>query len=328
MSKKDEPFLLKYLKHEGKEIRKFLTSRDLLIFIFFLLVSTGLWALQALRKEYETIITIPITYEKAPQGLVQQAELPQRLLVTVTDDGTSLVRHRWMHTYSPIAIDISAYTDGTYSLSTAEFESQIQKQLNVTTKILRIVPSSIDLEFKELTKKEVPVVFNGAVRMAQQYIQQGEMELKPSHITVFGIKSVLDSVDHIETEYTELTEISGTLSQYIKLSGMPKVSLSQDSILCTQHSERYTEKVLEVPVRTIKANKGFKVRTFPVQVKVKFHVGLSNYDKVTADKLTVFANPEDAVGSRIPLRISGAEELINSVEIIPSAVDYLIEKND
>ena len=123
MSRKEEPFLLKYLKHEGKEIRKFLTSRDLLIFVFFLIVSTGLWALQAMRKEYETIIQIPITYEKAPEGLVQQAELPQRLLITVTDDGTSLVRYRWMHSYNPIAIDISAYTDGTYSLPTAEFES-------------------------------------------------------------------------------------------------------------------------------------------------------------------------------------------------------------
>ena len=63
-------------------------------------------------------------------------------------------------------------------------------------------------------------------------------------------------------------------------------------------------------------------------VKVKFHVGLSNYDKVTADKLTVFANPEDAVGSRIPLRITGAEDMINSVEIMPSSVDYVTEKND
>ncbi len=328
MSRKEEPFLLKYLKHEGKEIRKFLTSRDLLIFVFFLIVSTGLWALQAMRKEYETIIQIPITYEKAPEGLVQQAELPQRLLITVTDDGTSLVRYRWMHSYNPIAIDISAYTDGTYSLPTAEFESQIQKQLNPSTKILRISPSSIDLEFKELTKKEVPVVFNGTVRMAQQYIQQGDLEIKPSHITIFGIKSVIDSIDHIETEYAELTDISGTRNQRVKLIDAPNVSFSQDSVNCIQHSERYTEKVLEVPVRTKKANKGFKIRTFPVMVKVKFHVGLSNYDKVTADKLTVFANPEDAVGSRIPLRITGAEDMINSVEIMPSSVDYVTEKND
>ena len=308
MSKKEEPFLLKYLKHEGKEIRKFLTSRDLLIFIFFLLVSTGLWSLQAMRKEYETIISIPITYEKAPEGLVQQAELPQRLLVTVTDDGTSLVRNRWMHSYTPIAIDISAYTGGTYSLPTAEFESEIQKQLNTTTKIVRIAPASIELEFKELSKKEVPVVFNGTIRMAQQYIRQGELEIKPSHITIYGINSVIDSIDHIDTEYAELSDISGTMNKRIKLTS--------------------TEKVLEVPVRTKKVEKGYKIRTFPVMVKVKFHVGLSNYDKVTADKLTVFANPEDAVGSRIPLRITGAEDMINSIEIMPSSVDYLTEKND
>ncbi len=328
MSKKEEPFLLKYLKHEGKEIRKFLTSRDLLIFIFFLLVSTGLWSLQAMRKEYETIISIPITYEKAPEGLVQQAELPQRLLVTVTDDGTSLVRNRWMHSYTPIAIDISAYTGGTYSLPTAEFESEIQKQLNTTTKIVRIAPASIELEFKELSKKEVPVVFNGTIRMAQQYIRQGELEIKPSHITIYGINSVIDSIDHIDTEYAELSDISGTINKRIKLTSTPNVSFSHDSVSCIQHSERYTEKVLEVPVRTKKVEKGYKIRTFPVMVKVKFHVGLSNYDKVTADKLTVFANPEDAVGSRIPLRITGAEDMINSIEIMPSSVDYLTEKND
>lgn len=320
--------LKKILNNGKKKIGKFLTSKDLLIFLFFLLVSTSLWVLRALRTEYETIITIPIAYEKVPEGLVQQGALPDHLLVTVTDDGTSLVRYRWIHNFKPVVIDASNYTDGRYTILTGTFEPAIQKQMSTTTKIVRIAPATIDLEFEELVRKEVPVVFDGHISLHAQYIKNGDLEIKPLTIEVFGRKEDLALIDHISTERTELKDVQGTINTQLALEAIDGVSLSQDSVLCTLRSERYTEKEIEVPIIAQNAKKGFRLRTFPVTAKVRFHVGLSNFNNVSPESVKLTANYADAEGSRIPLRIEGAEDMINAVEIIPANVDFLLEKND
>lgn len=332
MKKKEDSFFWKYLKHEEKKISKFLTSKDLLIFLFFLLISASLWAMRSSKDNHETFITIPIKYVNAPEGLIQQEELPENLTVTVTGDTPSLVRYRWfyswIHSFVPVEIDASSYADGRYSITTANFEPQIRKQLNGTTKIVKIAPATINFEFEKLTKKEVPVVFNGRVSLSPQYIKSGDIEMKPTHIVLFGTKASLDTITRIETIFTEIKDVHGTKTQIARLAPIKDVSFSQDTIHCTQNSERYTEKTVDISIRTRNAKKGFKIRTFPVVAKVKFHVGISNYEKVTADMLKVTADYEEAVGSRIPLRIEGGEDLINAIEIIPASVDYLLEKND
>ncbi len=330
--RKNDSFFLRYLEHEGKKIRRFLASKDLLIFLFFLLVSTGMWTLQASKRDYITSIVIPIEYQKAPEGFIQQAELPKNLIVEITDNATTLLRYRlysWLHSFNPIEIDISTYTDGRFDIQTTDFQSIIQqKQLNSTTRILQINPPQISLEFEELTKKEVPVTFKGNIFLAPQYMKNGELEIKPSQVIVYGKKADVDHIEYAETEYTEIKDVSGTLNKTLRLAKADNITFSQDSVNCIQHTERFTEKSVEVPVFAKKAKKGYKLRTFPVTVKVKFHIGLSNYDNVNADDLTVTANYEDATGSRIPLRVACKKEGINNIEIIPANVEFLLEKND
>lgn len=328
MGRKEETTLLKYLRLVGNKISRFVTSKDVLIFLFFLVMSTGMWTLHALRKEYETIIIVPIAYEKAPKGFLEQADLPKKLMVTVTDNGTSLVRYRWMHSFSPISIDVSGYTDSTYSLQTAGLESEIQKQLNTSTKIVRISPGQIKLDFQNLTKKEVPVEFKGSVFLADQYMKNGEMEIHPKTVTLYGSKDNLKNIDHIETEFTKLDNVKGNINIRVTLKASDSLAFSQDTVNCILRTERFTDKTVEVPIRAISNKAGYKLRTFPVTAKVVFHIGLSNYDKVRAEDLTVSANSEDASGSRIPLRTSGKENLIKVVDIIPDEVEYVLERND
>ena len=66
-----------------EDVKRFLTSKDLLIFLFFLLITAFLWLLEALRKNYETVIQIPISYVNLPNDYIITNELPQKTRITI-----------------------------------------------------------------------------------------------------------------------------------------------------------------------------------------------------------------------------------------------------
>jgi hypothetical protein len=55
-----------FLLEQIKKIKQFLTTRDFLVFLLFLGISTALWTLQALRKNYEMTVEMPIAYTNLP----------------------------------------------------------------------------------------------------------------------------------------------------------------------------------------------------------------------------------------------------------------------
>lgn len=319
-----------YIKNYWRGIKSFLHSKDLLIFCFFLLVATGLWTMRALEKNYETIITIPVKYINIPNGYIQQHQenMPQNLLVTVNDDGTTLVRYRMLHSFSEVEIDAGKYVNLHHNFQTSDLESTIQKQLNTSTKIVKISPTNIDLSLEKLTKKKVPVVFNGKASLEKQYINCGEYELSPDSIYVFGTKDHLKKITSVNTKYQEINNIKDTFSIELSLENNETVSLSSDKVVFLQKTEKFTEKEInDIPVQPINVPSGIKLILFPTTVNIKFHVGMSRFKDIEAKDLKVVADYKEAYNQRIPLHVNiQHSQNISNINVMPANVEFMKEK--
>jgi len=306
-----------------------MTSRNLFVFLFFLVVSTCLWGLYALKKNYEATIQIPIRYENLPNGWVQTDELPDCLTVTVSDRGSLLLTYRLRNNFSPIPIDLSYYLEKNETIETKLLDPAIQKQLNTSTKIINIKPAQLHFNFVQLRKKTLPVKPVHRIRLAQQYTLCDSIEISPPSIEVFAPENILDTMQFVYTEPMILQSLKDTFHQLVAVRPIKNVTYSHPTVTVTIKTEPYTEKMVEVPVFAAHVPQNLILRVFPSVVNVHFQLGLSMYDKVDALSFTLEADYNEIEQTnerkRIPIRIIKQPLQVFNVKINPKEVDYLVE---
>lgn len=300
--------------------------KDFLIFLFFLFVSSSLWSLHALRKDYETVIQIPLKYENLPQGYVQSEKLPDKLRITITDRGTSLLNYRLGKFFFPISIDMSDYVDSKVAV-TSTMKSLIQRHLNTGTQIVSIKPDSLIFKFHKLKYKKVPVKIIGKIDLERQYTLCDSIVVNPREVTIYAPENMLDTISFAYTEPVNFLHVKDTLSQKVNLVAMPNVEYSESEILVEVKTEMYTEKMLQVPIYVENLPDGLNLRIFPSYVDLSFYVGISRYEKVDASSFFVSVDYNDISGEnrKLPIKLKGVPNRVFHIQLKQKNVDYLVE---
>ena len=309
-------------------IKRFLTSKDLFVFLFFLAISTAVWGLHAMRKTYETVIQIPVIYENLPAGYVQTEKLPEKLKITVADRGNLLLSYRTTKRFSPIPVNIQDFQKAKLEISTKTLEPAIIKQLNATTQILNITLDLLRFKLARLKNKILPVKLDQRIDMAQQHTLSGPVEITPGKVTVHAPENILDTMQFAYTEPLILTNFKDTLRQSVKLKQIKEIAYSSPSVTVTVKAELYTERTVEVPLSTTNVPSGHTLRIFPPVVSVSFQMGVSLYNKINASSFVLAVDYDKTNRKKLPVEIKKQPEKIFNIRINPQYVDYLIEEND
>ena len=315
------------IEKEIEKIKSFLLSRDLLIFLFFVVLSAGMWVLWAAHQEYETIVRIPLRYTNVNEGYVQTKKLPETLLVTVNDGGTTLLRYRTVTSFEPVEIDVSTLLDGDNYIETMSLAKVIQKQLNSSTKIVKTSPEEIEFNLQELKQKEVAVVARLTYTIAQQYVQTDSAIISPCTVTMLAPEDIIDSIQYAYTDSIYMQDIKDTATVKMKLTEIENVTFIPGEVSCIIKTEPYTEKEIEVPIKHEGIEHGFRMRTFPSTAKVKCHIGLSEYKKFNSNTVKVKANCKKVTeDGKIKLDVTCTNKKAQNIIVSPSQVDFILEK--
>jgi len=97
-------FLTKIKKRLHENPIKF--NRRFFVFVFFLIISTALWFLNALSKEYTTIIQYPIEYINLPPNKTFLERPTQKLILKVSGLGFALLQYDVYKSQQPITFNI------------------------------------------------------------------------------------------------------------------------------------------------------------------------------------------------------------------------------
>jgi hypothetical protein len=89
----------------GKGIK--VKNRNILVFIFFLFLSSALWYLDSLGNVTSADIRYPVTFTHVPKNKVLSAELPSRLILSLKGTGYSILRTKANASKTPLEIDLS-----------------------------------------------------------------------------------------------------------------------------------------------------------------------------------------------------------------------------
>lgn len=308
---------------EKKDRSRFLT------FIVFLVISTLLWFVIKLSKDYTTQAVFTLVYTEAPVNKwVSTPE--QQVKCSFVADGFVTLRNRFLPKRKrviEIALSEVPYRlEGgfTYSYSSQYVVERIAHWLGIPSGNVTVNDEKQFFNMEDLQSKELEVVVPLEITTQRQYQLYGHPEATPNRVTVFGPKNLLDTLTQLTTEPFRELNMSGTLRRSLGLDLLDgAVRCEVDRVEVTVSVEQYTEMDIAVPVAIADS---MNLRFFPETVTVKCMIPIRDYALVNSASFQVLADTAQLhrMEPLLDVRLTEWPEHVQVIKIEPTKVEYLI----
>lgn len=304
------------------------TTKELLIFAVFMIISAGFWFLQALNEDREEVLEIPVVYKNIPEDVVITSKVPDFIRATVKDKGQNLLNYHLHRTAKPLVFDFSNYTakGSSFKISKDELQKQLKDLLPNSSNLLAFKPENFDMVYTRGAAKKVPVYITGAISAKQQYEVTNTWTV-PDSVLIYAPQEVLDTITGMYTTSVSYHELTDSIKFTSELLSLQNVKAVPERVEAHITVEQLTEKTLEVPVETINVPEGKLLRTFPAKLKATFQTVLSYYKHVTPNNFIIQVDYNDIVNNpstQVKPKIM-APSIIKHLRTNPEMVEYLLE---
>lgn len=321
---------IKFLKYYTQKLKSFFLSKDILSFLFFLVLSASFWFVHTLDKERDTGILIPVQYVGIPLNVEITNSPPSEILLNIRDKGLSLLDYS-SNQVTPLTIDLSRNFNakGVILIGSDQLNSRIRRYLKSTTTVLEIHPDSISIQYEKLIKKVLPIKLNSKIELAPQYMFSDNIKLEPKEVTVFGTKEILDTLKSISTEFLESKNLNDTTNFRCKLTPIKLVHFSVKETNVKVFVEPFTERKVQIPIGILNCPENLSIRTFPAFVNVTYIVGLSQFNSLSPSDILVYLDYNDlkmSKQSKQILKIKNNTSHISNIRISPQEVEFILEQ--
>ena len=325
-----ESVLKKICKAIGYVFSK-MWNKQMLVFLFFLALSTTFWLFQTLNETYEEDFNVPLELRGVPKGIVITTDLPRNVKVTLRDKGSTLLSYRYGERRLAVVIDFNAYASGTNGhvrILASELVKQLQGRLSQGTQILAFKPDTLEFFYNHGRTKRVPVKLLGEITAAAGYYISSQ-RITPDSVDVLASNRQLDTITAAYAMPLRHSGISGSAIYKLNLRSLRGAKFQPAVVKLLVDVDRLVEKKFSVPITGEGFPDGEQLRTFPSQVEVVCQVGMKRYRYIRPEGFEVVASYDSlkAGSSRCHLYIKSIPAGVQSVRLINDEVEYVIENS-
>ena len=307
-------------------------GRKVLVFLLCLLLSAGFWVVTALRDTFEVELRLPIELTDVPEAVHITTPLPENVIVSVRDKGTTLVSYFGRRSLRPLSFRFEDYDNGAVSgrgqIPLSTVRTAVLHQLDATTTIQSLRPDTLEFYYNRGLHYRLPVCPLGTIATSSNnYLQ--EVTVEPDSVDVYAPSHILDTMRCAYTQALTLTELTKTTTQPTRLMPLRGVKYEPAEVEVTAHVDYYAEKSVKVPIIGTNFPPNRRLRTFPSQATVTFRVGSARLREVTSENFVLAFTYEELLHNepdKLTLHLKSQPEGVANVRIAPQEVDYLIEQ--
>lgn len=301
-------------------------------FFLFLGLSTLIWMLITLSKEYRTSLDFEVSYANIPQNRLLLETSENKLTLAVTATGFKLLRTRLQK--EPLTLDASQMQQnlqGQFYILLARQEQLLQEQLLSDVMIQSVLKDSMYLDIDILATKKVKVEPNIKVNYHVGYGLLGNIEVEPDSITISGSKQQLDTLTKLSLKPVVLTDVKEDFERQVALAldKNNQIKLETTKIKISGKVDKFTEGSLKVPFSMTNVPDSLKITTLTEEVTIVFVVGLSDFNKVSSNSFVVecdFAYSNSQNLSYVIPKVIQKPRFVKNIKLVPQTIDYLIQK--
>lgn len=309
--------------------------KKILLFSVFLLISMFIWLLNALSKNYTSVIDYPLVYTDFPEDRVFVGDLPEHLDLRINAHGYALLRYKIFKKPVPISFKVSAFTlnrpgqDSTRAyILTRYLKDQVSRQLPPELQLLEIKPDTLHFQFARKVTRVLAVRPDFAFEVDNQFTTRDGIVVVPDSVMVTGPDVILDTLAFVSTEQTDLGLVTKSYDDKVKLQKLDDLQYSHTRVSCSIELEKYTEVQLTIPVEVLNLPDSLSIQTFPSRVKLTCNVGLSKYERMDRNVFRAvvdFSNMDENT-RELDVSIQNIPVYLLSYEYSPKSVEFLISR--
>jgi len=312
-------------------------NRRLITFSIFLIISSTFWILNALSKEYVTVLNYPVKYTNFPGNKVMIGELPSSLQLKVKGYGFTLLQYKMIPVLKPIIFNVKSFAlnklyDDNHSdfyILTSYAEHQIENQIKYDITILKIQPDTLYFNLADVVSKKVPVKSKIKISFEQQYMLSESINIFPDSITITGPESVLDTTFYIYTKNYNFRNLNNTIRKNVGLEKNDNLKYSDKRVVIELLVEKYTESQIKVPINIRNLPDSLELIIFPENVSINFKVVLSRFNNINESQFDASVNFDDvefSLSNKLKVKLQEYPKDILSIDYSPKNIEYILKK--
>ncbi len=308
-----------------------LWNRQLLVFLFFVAISTSFWLFTVSKEVREYEFDVSLKLVNVPDNVVITGEPPKKITVKLKDEAVKLWRYAYQRKNFEAVIDWKDVNNSTghVRLMSNNVLKAFYATLSSSTNVVSCRPDTIEFYYNYGLSKKVPVIFQGVVEADSAYNLIAQ-DLSPRHVTVYASQSVLDTITGAYIKPVNIHNVKDTASVLVKFQNVKGAKFVPATAKLTMYADRMVEKTVQVPVQGVNFPAGKTLRTFPTKVDVTFLIGTTLYNTIEAENFVIVVNYEDLINNkdnRCSLRLKSTPFGVQRARISPSEVEYVIEES-
>ena len=319
-----------------RAVREFLftkTSKEFLIFMFFLALSGAFWLSLTLNETYEREFAVPVSVIGVPKNAVLTSDEVDTVRVTIRDKGIFLVSYKYGDALKRINLPFHNFThnNGTGLIPASEIQKRLYQKLISSSKITAIKPEKLEFFYNYGSKKQVPIRWSGRVIPEELYFIS-RVSYDPDSVTIFAAQDKLDSINIVYTEQLNYANFRDTLTVDCNLAKLKGVKTVPDRIRIKFYTDVLTEeRISNIPIVGVNMPEGKVLRTFPAKTSVSFVAGVSVYRNLKPEDFTVIADYDEIrrnPSEKCRIYLKNVPSGISRAKLETNMVDYLIESQE
>ncbi len=241
------------------------------IFIVFLICSALIWLISKLSESYTQRVSFELSFVNSPDSLLLTGTSKESVDVRLSASGFGFLGFNFGRNNLNIDLSKVRNAGSSYYVSRDAYEKQIESQIPGSMSLLEVDQDTLFVYFEQLHSKKVPIVPDLNVELAQNHILEDSLLISPDFVTIKGPKTEIDGVDQIHTLPQTIQNVSEDFSVQLDLAmiqGLEYTSFEVNSVKISGKVFRFSEQVIEIPVRVINLPAGMEIKTFPHAVSV------------------------------------------------------------
>lgn len=321
--------------NRDKHVRKFADARlryQFFLFVICLIASISFWLLIKLSNEYTLSFRIPVKIANVPNTRILTGISDSSIQITLKAQGYKLVLLRYIDNPKPLFIDLSNSKKAenideiTTDLLLIPLVRRYSASLGFVNEVRSVHPEQIKVKMNRLYSKSVPVKLTTDISFAPQYLQFEPYLIKPSTVSVFGSRIMVDSVQFAQPEVIRIRNMTESVVTYVHLNSDTqnnKPFFIPSRVQITVPVQKFTEESVEVTIKLPNQVPGHTIKLFPDRAVVSCIVSMRDYKKLDARLFTVSAELSKS-DNLYHLTVTTAPDYVRNIKVTPEKVEYLV----
>lgn len=291
-------------------------------------LTTLLWLLNALNKDYTTKISYPIVIEYDPSRVVSTEELPKKVDINVSGYGWNLLRKTIGFRVDPLVVSLENPTYTKY-LTAGQLYPAINEQLR-DVRLNYIIMDTMYLSFEQRVQRKVPLkVDSQNISLAENYRIVGDIKVDPDSVEFEGAESRLNALPKFILLSVPGKNIQNHYENTITLDypNVPFVRLIDNQVNISFNTALFVKRARKVPVRFVNfpANEPGLIEDSVVTVSYTYNEQLGPLTEADTFEVVADYKKINAQDSTITPVLTKVPTRLHDVSIQPSVLKLSTE---